>query len=189
MKEQEPKSRAQFLEERVANSCLSYQSKHGFDTAFDLILEDVIELRKMVNSVSGETPKPDLDMAGYWRREYFKAHICEEELTGNYLEALVLLNEAKDAQMNSNLPARIKMFLDGETETKTKYSELTGGSVPTPNDEEIEAEIQKLPYVKHLDDGQFNDGVIHGFELGAKWVKEWLRSSTEQRLGKDADKG
>lgn len=59
MKEQEPKSRAQFLEERVANSCLNYQSKHGFDTAFDLILEDVIELRKMVNSVSGETPKPD----------------------------------------------------------------------------------------------------------------------------------
>lgn len=67
--------------------------------------------------------------------------------------------------------------------------EIPRRGVPTPSDEELQAEIQKIPYTKHLDDGQFNDGVIQGFELGAKWVKEWLRSSTEQGLGKDADKG
>lgn len=33
----------------------------------------------------------------------------------------------------------------------------------------ISDEIDKLPYEKHLDDGQYNDGQRVGFELGAYW--------------------
>lgn len=34
----------------------------------------------------------------------------------------------------------------------------------------LDAELNKLPYTKHLDDGQFNDGQLAGFELGARWA-------------------
>lgn len=37
-------------------------------------------------------------------------------------------------------------------------------------DELIDIELKKLPYTKHLDDGQFNDGQLAGFELGAEWA-------------------
>ena len=37
-------------------------------------------------------------------------------------------------------------------------------------DELISAELEKLPYTKHLDDGQYNDGQLVGFELGAYWA-------------------
>jgi hypothetical protein len=33
----------------------------------------------------------------------------------------------------------------------------------------LEAELNKLPYTKHLDDGQYNDGQLAGFEFGATW--------------------
>lgn len=33
----------------------------------------------------------------------------------------------------------------------------------------LEKEINKLPYTKHLDDGQYNDGQLAGFEFGATW--------------------
>jgi hypothetical protein len=33
----------------------------------------------------------------------------------------------------------------------------------------LEEELNKLPYTKHLDDGQYNDGQMAGFELGATW--------------------
>lgn len=36
-------------------------------------------------------------------------------------------------------------------------------------DELISAELEKLPYTKHLDDGQYNDGQLVGFEMGAYW--------------------
>lgn len=37
-------------------------------------------------------------------------------------------------------------------------------------DELITEELNKLPYTKHLDDGQYNDGQLAGFELGAYWA-------------------
>ena len=37
-------------------------------------------------------------------------------------------------------------------------------------EELLQKELDKLPYTKHLDDGQYNDGKIAGFELGARWV-------------------
>ena len=37
-------------------------------------------------------------------------------------------------------------------------------------EELLQAELDKLPYEKHLDDGQYNDGQQAGFELGARWA-------------------
>lgn len=30
-------------------------------------------------------------------------------------------------------------------------------------------ELNKLPFTKGVDDGQYNDGMLDGFELGARW--------------------
>jgi vacuolar-type H+-ATPase subunit H len=43
------------------------------------------------------------------------------------------------------------------------------------SDEEIEKFISTFPYTKHLDDGQYNDGVIVGIELGIEWYREQLK--------------
>jgi hypothetical protein len=37
-------------------------------------------------------------------------------------------------------------------------------------EELLQKELDKLPYTKHLDDGQYNDGQVAGFELGARWA-------------------
>ena len=46
--------------------------------------------------------------------------------------------------------------------------------IELPSDEEIEKYIKSFPYTKHLDDGQYNDGVISGVELGIEWMKEQI---------------
>lgn len=38
----------------------------------------------------------------------------------------------------------------------------------------LQKELEKLPYEKHVDDGQYNDGVLTGFEFGAIWAYELL---------------
>ena len=38
-------------------------------------------------------------------------------------------------------------------------------------------ELSKLPYTKHLDDGQYNDGQINGFEMGARWMHDYAGQS------------
>lgn len=43
------------------------------------------------------------------------------------------------------------------------------------SDEEIENFLKSFPYTKHLDDGQYNDGVIVGAELGIEWYREQLK--------------
>jgi hypothetical protein len=49
----------------------------------------------------------------------------------------------------------------------------------------LEDELNKLPYTKHLDDGQYNDGQLAGFELGATWgfkkAKETLYTEEQVR--------
>ncbi len=37
-------------------------------------------------------------------------------------------------------------------------------------EELLQKELDKLPYTKHLDDGQYNDGQVAGFENGARWA-------------------
>lgn len=38
----------------------------------------------------------------------------------------------------------------------------------------LQEELDKLPFTKHLDDGQYNDGMITGFELGARWLLSYF---------------
>ena len=40
----------------------------------------------------------------------------------------------------------------------------------------LQAELDNLPFTQHLDDGQFNDGQIAGFEAGAEWAESINRS-------------
>ena len=47
--------------------------------------------------------------------------------------------------------------------------------IELPTDEEIEKYINSFPYTKHLDDGQYNDGVMVGAELGIEWYREQLK--------------
>lgn len=44
-------------------------------------------------------------------------------------------------------------------------------------EKEMEAEINKLPYIKHVDDGQYNDGQLAGFELGAEWARKHIKAT------------
>lgn len=37
-------------------------------------------------------------------------------------------------------------------------------------EELLQNELDKLPFEKGLDDGQYNDGQLSGFELGARWL-------------------
>ena len=46
--------------------------------------------------------------------------------------------------------------------------------IELPSDEEIGKEMDKLPFIKHVDDGLYNDGQLIGFELGANWIKEQI---------------
>lgn len=48
----------------------------------------------------------------------------------------------------------------------------------------LQKELEKLPYIKHLDDGQYNDGRIEGFELGARWAKSKLLVSGSLQFSK-----
>lgn len=49
-------------------------------------------------------------------------------------------------------------------------------------EERLEDKLNKLPYEKHVDDGQYNDGVLSGFELGARWAyKDFERIERELR--------
>ena len=34
----------------------------------------------------------------------------------------------------------------------------------------LQDELNKLPFEKGLDDGQYNDGQLAGFEAGARWA-------------------
>jgi len=47
--------------------------------------------------------------------------------------------------------------------------------IELPSDEEIEKYINSFPYTKHLDDGQYNDGVMVGAELAIEWYREQLK--------------
>jgi hypothetical protein len=45
-------------------------------------------------------------------------------------------------------------------------------------EELLQVRLDELPYTKHLDDGQYNDGQVAGFEYGARWLYEKLSSGT-----------
>jgi len=43
-----------------------------------------------------------------------------------------------------------------------------------PSEFEIESRILRFPYTIHVDDGQYNDGVIYGFDMGCTWFKQQM---------------
>jgi hypothetical protein len=49
-------------------------------------------------------------------------------------------------------------------------------AIELPTDEEVEKYLKTFPYTKHLDDGQYNDGVIVGAELAIEWMKEQINN-------------
>jgi hypothetical protein len=51
--------------------------------------------------------------------------------------------------------------------------------IELPTDEEIDTYIKSFPFTKHLDDGQYNDGVIVGVELGIEWVINKIKGGEE----------
>ncbi len=58
--------------------------------------------------------------------------------------------------------------------SQTLLKDLT--PIELPSEEEVEKYIKTFPYTKHLDDGQYNDGVIDGIELGIYWYNEQLKN-------------
>lgn len=67
----------------------------------------------------------------------------------------------------------------GEAETVDEFiSNLTPIQLPT--DEEIDKYINSFPYTKHLDDGQYNDGVIVGAELGIEWMRDKIKGGNNE---------
>lgn len=61
--------------------------------------------------------------------------------------------------------------------TRERFRQAVSELIVLPTDEQIEERINELPYIKHLDDGGFNDGQISGFEIGVYWFKEFMIKS------------
>jgi hypothetical protein len=51
--------------------------------------------------------------------------------------------------------------------------------IELPSDEEIGEFINTFPYTKHLDDGQFNDGVIYGATIGIDWMRNKIQGGNK----------
>ena len=84
-------------------------------------------------------------------------------------------NEGNLPSQYSNMVARnITMYSYQISELKWVLATLETQKdlVSFPTDDELQERLDELPYTKHLDDGQYNDGVITGFEMGVEWVKE-----------------
>jgi hypothetical protein len=51
--------------------------------------------------------------------------------------------------------------------------------IELPSDEEVEQYLKAFPYTKHLDDGQYNDGVIVGAELAIQWMRDKIQGGNK----------
>lgn len=71
-------------------------------------------------------------------------------------------DSATDKTATFQVPKKLKGILKSYT------------PIELPTDEQIEAYLNSFPFTKHLDDGQYNDGVIVGAELGIEWLKEQI---------------
>ena len=48
-------------------------------------------------------------------------------------------------------------------------------AIELPTEEDIQQYLNTFPYTKHLDDGQYNDGVIVGAELAIQWMRDKIQ--------------
>jgi hypothetical protein len=64
------------------------------------------------------------------------------------------------------------------------YDEILKSLSPIelPSDEEIDEYLKSFPYTKHLDDGQYNDGVIVGAELAIEWMKNKIKDQINYEI-------
>ena len=53
--------------------------------------------------------------------------------------------------------------------------------IELPSDEEVGEFINTFPYTKHLDDGQFNDGVIYGATIGIDWMRNKIQGGKNEQ--------
>lgn len=68
-----------------------------------------------------------------------------------------------------------------ENEPEEYYEILLNDIKPIelPSDEEVEQYLKSFPYTKHLDDGQYNDGVIVGAELAIEWMRDKIQGGNK----------
>jgi hypothetical protein len=55
-------------------------------------------------------------------------------------------------------------------------------------EERLSQKSKELPFTPHLDDGQYNEGVIVGFEFGAQWAVKELRKDILAEIMKGDEK-
>ena len=65
-------------------------------------------------------------------------------------------------------------------EVECVFDKLT--HIELPSDEKVEEFINTLPYTKHLDDGQYNDGVIYGTTIGIEWMRDKIQGGNNDQL-------
>ena len=53
--------------------------------------------------------------------------------------------------------------------------------IELPSDEDVEQYLKSFPYTKHLDDGQYNDGVIVGAELAIQWMRDKIQGGNNEQ--------
>lgn len=46
-------------------------------------------------------------------------------------------------------------------------------------EQQLQKELDRLPFIEGKDDGKFNDGRMYGFELGALWAYDYLNKECE----------
>lgn len=70
--------------------------------------------------------------------------------------------------------SQVKRMMQLARETYASEGQLLLSFEPIviPSDEEIELYLKSFPYTKHLDDGQYNEGVIVGAELAIEWMRD-----------------
>jgi hypothetical protein len=73
--------------------------------------------------------------------------------------------------------------IDGFIGRQDDVNELIKNYPPIelPSDEEIEQYLKSFPYTKHLDDGQYNDGVIVGAELAIEWMRDKIQGGNNEQ--------
>ena len=73
--------------------------------------------------------------------------------------------------------------IDGFIGRQDDVNELVKNYPPIelPSDEEIEQYLKSFPYTKHLDDGQYNDGVIVGAELAIEWMRDKIQGGNNEQ--------
>lgn len=72
---------------------------------------------------------------------------------------------------------RLYLGREGDTNFYQFIDKLT--PIKLPSDQEIEQYLKSFPYTKHLDDGQYNDGVIVGAELAIQWIRNKIQGDNK----------